>query len=69
MGGVTLREPPLQVRREQILGTTIKDFHEFADVLDAIRTKGKVVAVTSAERVQAANEERDGFFSSVRKML
>lgn len=60
---------PTQIRREQILGTTIKDFHEFADVLDAIRKNGKVVAVTSAERVQAANEERDGFFSSVRKML
>ncbi len=58
-----------QIRREQILSTTTKDFHEFADVLESIRTKGKVVAVTSAERAQAANEERDGFFSTVRKML
>ena len=65
----TCSTPHPQIRREQILGTTIKDFHEFADVLDAIRANGKVVAVTSAERVQAANEERDGFFSSVRKLL
>ena len=27
----------------------LKDFKEFADVLDAVQEKGKVVAVTSAE--------------------
>jgi hypothetical protein len=36
--------------RDEILGTTVKDFHEFADVLAAVRDKGQVVAVTSGGR-------------------
>lgn len=36
-------------RREEILGTTVKDFRQFADVLAAVRDKGQVVAVTSGE--------------------
>ncbi len=33
--------------RDEILGTTLKDFREFGEVLAAVRDKGQVVAVTS----------------------
>ncbi|KAK9810180.1 hypothetical protein WJX72_006221 [[Myrmecia] bisecta] len=60
-----------QRRREQILGTSIKDFREFADVLEVVRSdKAQVVAVTSAERAQAVNDkERPGFFDKIHKVL
>lgn len=40
-----------------------------ADVLAAVRDKGKVVAVTSAERAEAANKERPGLFQEIKKVL
>jgi len=58
-----------QKRREEVLGTTLRDFHAFADVLEAVRDKGHVVAVTSAEKLEAANVERPGFFGSVKRVL
>jgi Zn-dependent M16 (insulinase) family peptidase len=60
-----------QQRREQVLGTTLKDFREFADVLDAVRgPSGKVVAVTSPERAAAINEtEQPGFFDKITKVF
>jgi hypothetical protein len=36
-------------RRDEVLGTTVKDFREFGEVLAAVRDKGQVVAVTSGE--------------------
>ena len=65
--GVTDEER--QRRREEVLATNIKDFRQFADVLAAVREKGRVVAVTSAEKVEAANKERPGFFNDVKRML
>ena len=38
--------------RDEILGTTLKDFRAFADVLAAVRDKGQVVAVTSGAPIQ-----------------
>ncbi|XP_073010433.1 presequence protease 1, chloroplastic/mitochondrial isoform X1 [Typha latifolia] len=58
--GVTDEER--EIRREEILSTSLKDFKEFSDAVDSIRTKGIVVAVASPEDVAAANEERPGFF-------
>ena len=58
-----------QARREQILGTTQKDFRAFAEVLEAVKGEaGRVVAVTSAEKAKAALEQRPGFFE-VKKVL
>lgn len=65
--GIT--EEQRQMRREEVLGTSLKDFKEFADVLDAVRTQGQVVAVTSAERVESANKERPGFFEDIKRIL
>jgi len=52
-----------QIRREQILSTTLKDFREFAEALEAVKNSGKIVAVASAEAVKIANEKRPGFLN------
>ncbi len=65
--GIT--EEQRQIRREEVLGTSLKDFKEFAEVLDAVRKQGQVVAVTSAERVESANKERPGFFEGIKRIL
>ncbi|KAJ6846552.1 presequence protease 1, chloroplastic/mitochondrial-like [Iris pallida] len=64
--GVTDEER--EIRREEILSTTVKDFKEFADAVESVKEKGVVVAVASPEDVTAANGERPGFFD-VKKVL
>ncbi|OAY78579.1 Presequence protease 1, chloroplastic/mitochondrial [Ananas comosus] len=64
--GVT--EEEREKRREEILSTSLKDFKEFADVVESVKNNGAVVAVASPEDVAAANEERPGFFE-VKKAL
>ncbi|PIA46351.1 hypothetical protein AQUCO_01500106v1 [Aquilegia coerulea] len=48
--------------------SSLNDFKEFADAVEAIKDKGVVVAVASPDDVAAANEERPGFFE-VKKAL
>lgn len=48
-------------RWEEILSTSVKDFHEFADVLEAVKDNGLVVAVASSNDVASANQERPNF--------
>ncbi|PKA56112.1 Presequence protease 1, chloroplastic/mitochondrial [Apostasia shenzhenica] len=55
-------------RREEILSTSLKDFHEFAEFVDAVKDNGVVVAVASHDDVAAANEQKSGFFD-VKKVL
>ncbi|XP_061354534.1 presequence protease 2, chloroplastic/mitochondrial-like [Gastrolobium bilobum] len=55
-------------RREEILSTSLKDFKEFMDAMEAVKDKGVVVAVASPEDVDAANKERSNFFQ-VKKAL
>eukprot|EP00878_Enallax_costatus_P000486 GHUV01000578.1.p1 GENE.GHUV01000578.1~~GHUV01000578.1.p1 ORF type:complete len:1096 (+),score=414.34 GHUV01000578.1:291-3290(+) len=58
-----------QQRRDQVLGTTVKDFKEFADVLECVRgDAARVVAVTSADKAQQVLQERPGFWE-VKKVL
>lgn len=64
--GVT--EEERQRRREEILSTSLKDFKEFGDAIDAVKDKGVVVAVASADDIEAANKEHPGFFE-VKKAL
>lgn len=67
--GVTREER--QRRREEILGTTLKDVREFAEAIECVRSgdKARVVAVTSAERAAQAMEKRPGVFDEVIKVL
>ncbi|CAN6478465.1 unnamed protein product [Victoria cruziana] len=64
--GVT--EEERQMRREEILSTSVKDFREFAEAVDAVKHNGIVVAVASDGDVMAAHNERSGFFE-VKKVL
>ncbi|KAL5705783.1 Homeobox protein PKNOX1 [Ranunculus cassubicifolius] len=64
--GIT--EEERQIRREEILSTSVNDFREFADAVEAVKDKGVVVAVASPDDVAAANGERSGFFE-VKKAL
>lgn len=65
--GVTDEER--QQRRDQILGTTIKDFREFAEVLEVVKgDAARVVAVTSADKAKAVLDERPGFWD-IKKVL
>ncbi|KAG0573933.1 hypothetical protein KC19_VG222600 [Ceratodon purpureus] len=57
-----------QRRRDEILSTSVKDFHIFADALESVKDKGVIVAVASADDIDAANKERSGLLE-VRKVL
>lgn len=46
----------------------MKDFKEFADVIEAVKDKGVSVAVASPEDVDAANNEHSNYFH-VKKAL
>ena len=57
-----------QKRREEILGTTVEDFHRFADVLEAVRgDAARVVAVASESAAEKANEAGAGL--TIKKVL
>ncbi|VFQ65797.1 unnamed protein product [Cuscuta campestris] len=58
--GVTAEER--EKRCEEILSTRLSDFKEFGDVIQAVKDNGVVVAVASAEDVDAANREHPNFF-------
>ena len=64
--GIT--EEERQRRREEILSTSLKDFKEFVDAMEAVKDRGVTVAVASPEHVDAANKERFNFFQ-VKKAL
>uniref|UniRef100_A0A383WCE6 Peptidase M16C associated domain-containing protein n=1 Tax=Tetradesmus obliquus TaxID=3088 RepID=A0A383WCE6_TETOB len=65
--GVTDEER--QERREQVLGTSLKDFRAFAEVLDCVRgDAARVVAVTNADKAAQVLQEKPGFWE-VRKVL
>ncbi|OWM83735.1 hypothetical protein CDL15_Pgr004165 [Punica granatum] len=64
--GIT--EEERQKRREEILSTSVKDFREFADAIEAVRGKGVSVTVASPDDVEAANKERAGYFQ-VKRVL
>ncbi|XP_009339454.2 presequence protease 1, chloroplastic/mitochondrial-like [Pyrus x bretschneideri] len=64
--GIT--EEERKIRRAEILSTSLKDFKEFANAIDAVKDKGVVVAVASPDDVDAAQKERNDFFQ-VKKAL
>jgi hypothetical protein len=54
--------------RDEVLGTTTKDFIQFADVLDAVRERGQVVVLGSSAAMDGANSERGGLLSKTKVM-
>ncbi|KAG2493609.1 hypothetical protein HYH03_008126 [Edaphochlamys debaryana] len=58
-----------QMRREQILATSNKDFKTFADAIECVRgPAGRVVAVTNADKAKAVLDEKPGFWD-VKRVL
>lgn len=49
--------------RDEVLGTTLADFHAFADVLDAVKATGRVVIMGSQQALTNANTERPGWLT------
>jgi presequence protease len=59
-----------QQRREQILATSNKDFHAFAEVLEAVcGPSARVVAVTSKNAADRANSDQPGFFEKMTTVM
>ena len=54
--------------RNQVLSTKAKDFNEFAQYLEKVIEKGHVIVLGSAESIEEANKEREGFLK-VKKVL
>ena len=46
-----------QQLRDQILGTTLKDFHQFADVLDYVTGNGQIIVLGSESRISSFAKE------------
>jgi hypothetical protein len=57
-----------QRRRDEVLGTTVKDFREFAGALDHVARDGDIVVVGSAEKIEAANQSKPGWFKVTKVM-
>ena len=49
--------------RDQVLGTTAKDFKALADVLEKVNAVGKVAVLGSADAIAAANQEKHDFLT------
>ncbi len=54
--------------REEVLGTTVADFKSFARVLEEVARQGEVVVMGSAEAIQKANKEKEGWLE-VKKVM
>jgi Zn-dependent M16 (insulinase) family peptidase len=54
--------------RDQVLSTMVEDFKAFAKSLEAVIEKGQVAVLGSAEAIEEANKEREGFMK-VKKVL
>jgi presequence protease len=57
-----------QQTRDEILNTTAQDFRRFAEVLDEVKTQGRVVVMGSAGAVEVANASK-GDWLKIKKVL
>jgi Zn-dependent M16 (insulinase) family peptidase len=54
--------------REEVLGTTVDHFKQFGRVLVELNKAGEVVVLGSAEAIEKANKENEGFLE-VKKVM
>jgi Zn-dependent M16 (insulinase) family peptidase len=54
--------------RNQVLSTTVQDFHNLAQVLDQVSKNGEVVVLGSPDKINEANSSRQGWLD-VKKVL
>jgi Zn-dependent M16 (insulinase) family peptidase len=57
-----------QQTRDEVLGASVQDFKQFADILQRVAEHGEVVVLGSAEAIHKANAEK-GQFLEVKKVL
>jgi hypothetical protein len=57
-----------QLLRDQLLSTSIDDFKQFADILDAVKLSGKVVVMGSQAAIDAADADKGGWLE-INKVL
>lgn len=50
-----------QQRRDEILSTTVHDFHTFGEALQGVTREGRIVVVGSQEAIDSANAARNNF--------
>ncbi|GAB4115318.1 MAG: insulinase family protein [Roseiflexaceae bacterium] len=55
-----------QQLREEVLGTTLADFHAFADVLQGLNSRGLVAVLGGEAALNQANTDREGMFELTR---
>jgi hypothetical protein len=55
--------------RTEVLNTSLKDFHAFADVLQDVVSRGHVVVLGSKDKIEAVNKQRTEEPLTVRKVL
>jgi hypothetical protein len=54
--------------RDEVFGTSLKDFKSFGDILAEVARKGEIVVLGPAETIEKANKERQGLLD-VKKVL
>ena len=54
--------------RDEVLGTTLADFHAFADVLDAAKEVGRIVIMGSQQALTTANNDAPGWLNLLKVM-
>lgn len=57
-----------QQTRDEVLGTSVQDFKQFADTLERVAQNGEVVVLGSADAINKANAEKSQFLE-VKKVL
>jgi presequence protease len=57
-----------QLIRDELMGTTIQDFHQFGNVLDKLNADGQVVVLGSEDALREANQQR-GDWLKIEKVL
>lgn len=65
---IGLTDTRRQQFRDEVLGTTLKDFKAFGETLAEVAQHGEIVVLGSAEAIEKANKEREGLLD-VKKVL
>jgi Zn-dependent M16 (insulinase) family peptidase len=62
-------ETERQQLRDQLFATAVADFRNFADVMDGLRDRGRIVVMGAEETLLAANRTRGGDWLGLAKIL
>jgi len=66
---VGLTEVERQKLRDELFATTATDFRNFADVMDGVRDRGRIVVMGAEETLSEANRTRGGDWLALNKIM